>query len=187
MKKTYYDYASIERLTLAVAKQISRDKWVPDYVVGITRGGLFPAVLLSNWFDCKMHTLDVRLRDGKGDQCESNLWMPEDAVGYVPVEDRGESGTTLDPAYRKNILIVDDINDTGATLNWIKHDWQTSCMPNSTVWNTVWGNNVRVATLFDRGLSSSSEIPVKYSGFVVTQDNDPGWIVFPWESWCGDE
>jgi uncharacterized protein len=185
--KTIINYAEVELHCLTIAKQISRDKWVPDYIVGITRGGLLPAVLLSNWFDCKMYTLDVRLRDGKGDGCESNLWMPEDAVGYVPVEDRGDSGTTIDPAYRKNILIVDDINDTGATLNWIKRDWQTSCMPNHSAWNSVWSNNVRVATLFDRGLASNSEIPKQYSSVVVTQDNDPGWIVFPWENWCGDE
>ncbi|MFY8211250.1 MAG: phosphoribosyltransferase [Candidatus Nanopelagicus sp.] len=184
MKKTYYDYASIERLTLSVAKQISRDKWVPDYVVGITRGGLFPAILLSNWFDCKMNTLDVSFRDGM--ECESNLWMAEDAFGYVPIEDRGQSATEVDPAYRKKILIVDDINDSGATLNWIKQDWQSSCLPNNAAWNTIWNSNVKVAVLFNR-LNSSNNLNVDYSGLDITQDNDPGWIVFPWESWCGDE
>lgn len=184
MKKTYYDYASIERLVLAVAKQISRDKWVPNYIVGITRGGLFPAVLLSNWFGCKMNTLNVSLREGQGG--ESNLWMAEDAFGYVPNEERGDSGTETDPAYRKKILIVDDINDTGATLNWIKHDWQSGCLPKHTAWDTVWNNNVRVAVLYNK-VNSNNDLRVDYSGLDITQDNDPGWIVFPWESWCGDE
>jgi xanthine phosphoribosyltransferase len=184
MKKTYYDYLSIERLTTSIAKQISRDKWTPDYIVGITRGGLLPAVLLSKWFDCKMNTLNVSFRDSS--ECESNLWMAEDAFGYVPNEDRGDSGTETDPAYRKKILIVDDINDSGKTLSWIKNDWQNSCLPKNPVWNAVWNNNVRVAVLFNK-LHSNTDLAVDYSGIDISQDNDPGWIVFPWESWCGDE
>jgi hypoxanthine phosphoribosyltransferase len=181
--KTYCNYSDIEMLCLNVVKQISRDQWVPDYVVGITRGGLIPAVLLSNWFDCKMQTLKVSLRDDA--ECESNCWMAEEAVGYVPMEERGESGTTIDPSYRKNILIVDDINDTGSTLNWIKQDWQSSVFPKNSAWDAVWDNNVRVAVLYNKE-SSRSEINVRYSGTDITEDNDPGWIVFPWESWCGE-
>ena len=61
-----------------------------------------------------MYTLDVRLRDG--DTQESNLWMAEDAFGVPDWEKQaGRKG--------KNILIVDDINDTGATFQWIKEDW----------------------------------------------------------------
>lgn len=184
MKKTYVNYGEVEMLCLNIAKQISRDQWVPDYIVGITRGGLVPAVLLSNWFNCKMQTLKVSLRDDS--ECESNCWMAENAIGYIPFDQRGDSGTTVDPSCKKNILIVDDINDTGATLNWIKMDWQASCFPQHHAWNVVWDNNVRVATLYNKE-SSKSEINVRYSGTEVNEVNDPGWIVFPWESWCGDE
>ena len=30
---------------------------------------------------------------------------------------------------RKKILIVEDINDSGATLQWIKKDWESGCFP----------------------------------------------------------
>ena len=66
-------------------------------------------------------------------------------------------------------------------------DWQSSCLPNHSAWDSVWGKNVRVATLFDRGLSSNSYMPAQYTGVLVTPDYDPGYIVFPWENWCGDE
>jgi hypothetical protein len=151
--------------------------------VGITRGGLLPAVLLSNWFECKLETLKVSLR--RDEECESNLWLSEQAIGYVPTEERGGFGAEVDPYYRKNILIVDDINDTGATLNWIKMDWQQNCLPNNSAWDVVWNKNVRVATLFNRE-ASSSELKVDYTGLSINLDNDPGWIVFPWESWCGE-
>jgi hypoxanthine phosphoribosyltransferase len=75
---------------------------------------------------------------------ESNLWMAEDAYGHREFD-------PMTSVYdgRKNILIVDDINDSGATLNWIKEDWQSGCFPKDKRWKQVWGNNVRVACLYD--------------------------------------
>ena len=39
------------------------DDWRPDYIVGLTRGGLVPAVMMSNMTGIMMHALDVRFRD----------------------------------------------------------------------------------------------------------------------------
>ena len=39
------------------------DNWRPDYIVGMTRGGLVPAVMMSNKTSIMMHALDVRFRD----------------------------------------------------------------------------------------------------------------------------
>lgn len=180
MKKTYYTYQDIEHQVTVIAKQMARDGWKPDYVVGLTRGGLLPAVMLSNWFGCPMETLKVQLRDGVENGCESNCWMAEDALGYVC--DSTPDQTRVDPAYRKNILIVDDINDTGATLNWIKKDWQAGCLPKNSAWDTIWGHNVRVATLVDNE-SSFCLLDVNYSAVSINKANDDVWIVFPWEAW----
>jgi phage tail sheath protein FI len=38
--KTYYSWRNIENLTLTISKQMARDQWKPDYIVGLTRGGL---------------------------------------------------------------------------------------------------------------------------------------------------
>lgn len=180
MKKTYYTWQNIQDYCHAIARQASLDGWIPDYVVGITRGGLIPATILSHWFGCGMYTLNVRLRDGDDSDCESNLWMPEHAIGYIEPGSRPTGGCRFDPIFRKRILIVDDINDSGATLSWIRQDWLKSCMPGDPVWETVWGNNVRVAVLFNKA-SSQSTLPVAYSAVDINETNDPGWIVFPWE------
>jgi hypoxanthine phosphoribosyltransferase len=83
----------------------------------------------------------------------------------------------------KNILIVDDINDSGATLNWIKRDWQDSCFPSDPRWNEkIWSNNVRVAVLCDNE-SSASELTVSYSAVDLNKAEEDCWIVFPWEDW----
>jgi hypoxanthine phosphoribosyltransferase len=169
MKKIYYTWRDVERQTHEILRQLQHDSWRPDYVVGLTRGGLVPANLISQYLGCRMETLKVSLRDNGENGCESNCWMAEDAFGY-------------DREIAKNILIVDDINDSGATLNWIKQDWQSSCFPNEDHWNYVWGDNVRVATLVDNE-ASASEINVSYTAIGLNKAEEDCWIVFPWEDW----
>jgi xanthine phosphoribosyltransferase len=174
MKKIYHTWQDVESQTQEILRQIHLDVWRPDYVVGLTRGGLVPANLISQYLGCRMETLKVSLRDGG--ECESNCWMAEDAFGYG-----GDDGYPAD-SLKKNILIVDDINDSGATLNWIRNDWMSSCFSTSPVWDHIWGHNVRVAVLVDNE-SSKNEIPVSYSAVDLNKAEEDCWIVFPWESW----
>lgn len=181
MKKIYYTWHDVQHQTQEILRQLHTDAWRPDYVVGLTRGGLVPANLISQYLDCRMETLKVSLRDDGGTP-ESNLWMAEEAFGYIPEDMRAGVEKRSDATYRKNILIVDDINDSGATLNWIKQDWQASCLPFDETWDHVWGNNVRVAVLVDNE-SSACEIPVTYSAIDLNKAKDDVWICFPWETW----
>jgi uncharacterized protein len=167
MNKIYYTWQDVEHHTQEILRQIHLDAWRPDYVVGLTRGGLVPANLISQYLGCRMETLKVSLRDDT--ECESNLWMAEDAFGHKMEQP-------------KNILIVDDINDTGATLNYIREDWPSGCFPDNPRWTEVWGSNVRVAVLVDNE-SSKLEIPVSYSAVDINKAEQDSWIVFPWEEW----
>lgn len=165
IEKVYYDYIKVQEWVNKISFQMFKDNWRPDYIVGLTRGGLIPAVMMSHTLDIPMHTLEVKLRDYEN--TESNLWMAEDAFGY-------------NSDLCKQILIIDDINDTGATLDWIIQDWQSSCLPNDERWNNVWGNNVRFAVLIDN-LSSNFSRKVDYCGKEINKAEKDVWIVYPWE------
>ena len=168
MKKIYYTWQDVECQTQEILRQLHVDAWRPDYVVGLTRGGLVPANLISQYLGCRMETLKVSLRDSNSES-ESNLWMAEDAFGHELEQP-------------KNILIVDDINDTGATLNYIREDWPSGCFPDDPRWSEVWGSNVRVAVLVDNE-SSDAKIPISYSAVDLNKAEEDSWIVFPWEDW----
>jgi xanthine phosphoribosyltransferase len=162
-----------------IIRNITVSNWRPDYIVGITRGGLMPAVMLSHYFDVPMHTLDVSFRDNQaGMGPVSNLWMSDDAFGYVPDED---STVRSSDAYRKNILIVDDINDQGTTLNWIMDDWRSNCLPDNENWETVWNRNVRFAVIVDN-LASLCKVKMDYVGVEINKKEKPVWINFPYEN-----
>lgn len=166
MEKHKVSWNEFQGLVGKICRDISTTAWRPDYVVGITRGGLMPAVMISHYFGVPCETLKVSLRDGG--QCESNLWMAEDAFG-----------TTSAP---KNILIVDDINDSGATINWIMQDWQASCYPNGTRWQEMWNNNVKFATVFDN-LASKANVKIDFVGKEINKAENDIWIDFPFEDW----
>jgi hypoxanthine phosphoribosyltransferase len=178
--KKYYNWGDVERAAQSIIMQMYKDEWRPDYIVGLTRGGLPLAVLISHMASIRMETLKVKLRDldDNEDGCESNCWMAEDAFGYVSDENR-INDVAVDTNKRKNILIVDDINDTGATFNWIMKDWQAGCLPDSHEWNDIFGSNVRFAVMTENLASDFHK--VKYHWDEVNKAEKDVWLVYPYE------
>ena len=147
VEKLYVNWNDIDHMVDDLINQMVADYWKPDYIVGITRGGLTPAIMMSHKTGIKMYTLDVRLRDGGTDSnLESNLWMAEDA------------------RLGKKILLVDDINDTGETIGWIKDDWQS--------------DNMKFAMLIE---NEASKVSSDYNCKTVNKFEKDVWIVYPWE------
>jgi xanthine phosphoribosyltransferase len=162
MKKLKISWQDFQFTMGKLCRDISTSDWRPDYVVGITRGGLLPAVMISHYLNVPMQSLDVSLRDGG--ECTSNLGMAEDAFEG------------------KNILVVDDINDQGSTLNWIMNDWPSGCFSSDARWENIWGNNVRFAVVVDN-LSSQCSVGMNYWGIDVNNAEKDVWIEFPYEEW----
>ena len=179
MKRKYYTWQDIERAADSIIAQMCKDEWCPDYIVGITRGGLPLATIISYRLGVRLETLKIKLRDAEPDEkCETNCWMADDAFGIV--EDKELYKTRWDISRRKKILVVDDINDGGDTLNWLVKDWQDSCFPKEeSSWQAIWGKTVRFAVMTEN-LSSNFDL-VKYYWDEVNKEEDNVWLVYPYE------
>jgi hypoxanthine phosphoribosyltransferase len=157
VKKIYYTWQDVEKMCVNIVTQMYKDNWKPDYIVGITRGGNVPATIISNMTGIRCEALKVSLRDD--DKGETRTDMSRDAF--------------LD---RKKILIVDDINDTGSTFEWIQNDWKSSM----NTGENPWGDTVRFAVLTEN-LSSKFD-GVSYHCDEVNKAEEDCWLVYPWEN-----
>ena len=63
VKKIHYTWKDVEHMVMSINNLMYTDNWRPDYIVGLTRVGLVPAVIMSNMTGILCHTLDVRFRD----------------------------------------------------------------------------------------------------------------------------
>ena len=150
--KKFYTWVDVEIMCQQLLGQMYNENWRPDYIVGITRGGNVPATILSNMTGIRCEALKVSLRDGETGKTRDSIdWMAKDA----------QAG--------KKILVVDDINDTGATFDWISKDWKLD--PKM--------HNVRFAVLTEN-LSSEFD-NVKYHCDEVNKAEKDVWLVYPWE------
>lgn len=136
MSKFYITWDDFE-LALEELNQIAQIKEY-DHIIGLSRGGLPIAVKLSNLTGIPMTPIVWQTRDGE----------EQDIVGLKKVMSKYQ-----------NILVVDDICDSGLTFSQIKQ-----CLPNADYYALITKNvdDVNFATNYMEG--------------------DKRWIVFPWEN-----
>ena len=116
--------------------QMTNTPYVPTCIVGLARGGLPLAVCLSHKFGVPMIPVTFQTRDG-------------DKSEWIKVPQDG--------------LVVDDINDSGETLDSFMAGQHKS---------------VRTAVLINK---PSSRYNVDYAAYTAQSSDDDVWYQFPWE------
>lgn len=161
LKKCSLSWGDIEYLANTIVRDINVSGWRPDLIIGIDRGGLILSNMLSQYLEIPHATVKVSLRDFK--DTESLLWAPEEVLAG------------------KNILLVDDINDSGATQAWLMEDWASAVAGVEPDFiDKYWHKSVRLAVLVD---NEASDQYTDYCGMSVNKVEKDVWIDFPWESW----
>ena len=103
IKKKYIIWEDIDKQVSNLASQINSNTGIEvDYVVGIPRGGLILAVMLSHKLCIKHITVDHL------EKLEEDIMMPNFDIN------------------KRKILIVDDISDSGQTLKTYKQQGHTT-------------------------------------------------------------
>lgn len=159
-----YSYDNMSQDLKKIIQQIAKVDFKPNYILGLTRGGLVPATMLSHYYNVPLVPINLSLRDFK-----TNL-------DFVQEEIKRTVGK--DVLLTKQLLVVDDIVDTGDTLqelfilfNKIKQSVLTRK-----------ADNIQYATLFYNKTNRAKFKPDFYAHeFDKTVENK--WIVFPFEEW----
>lgn len=154
------EFAAIsqERFTAgiaALARQVARSEWTPDYLIGIGRGGLVPGAYLSHASGISLLSIDL----SAGERAFSDALLER-------LAEKTRDGDHL--------LFVDDINDSGSTITFLRNAIaRAGGMP----------ENVRVAVLLNNIRSAAA---VDYAAETIDRAVDKRWFVFPWEAMAPD-
>ena len=135
-------------LARKLAFMINSDNFQPDVIVAIARGGYVPARILCDFLDVKT-LASIRIEH------------------YLPGASKQKMARLTDPLAidikGKNVLLVDDVNDTGDTLELAVHHLK-DFLP----------KDVRVAVLNHK--TTSGFHPEYFSNRIIKWR----WLLYPW-------
>jgi len=140
-------WESIYEMLLELARRIRRDGYTPDIIIGVARGGWPVARIMSDLLE-NPEIANVKV---------------EFYVGMA--ETKGEPKITQPvsvPVKGKNVLLVDDVADTGKSLALVK------------------------SHLSEQGAASAKIATIYYKPWSVLKPDwferqTERWVVFPWE------
>jgi hypoxanthine phosphoribosyltransferase len=135
----------------AVAQRIEADAWRPDFLVGIGRGGLVPAAYLSHRTGIPMLSVD---------HSSGESGFADELLAKLAAKMRGGF----------NLLIVDDINDSGTTIAFLR---------DAIAAHGGIADRLRVAVLIN---NIRSRARADYWSEAIDRAADKRWFVFPWEA-----
>ena len=116
--KIWYKWKEVQRDVNTLCREIVLDKFDPDVIVGLSRGGLTPGVMMSHWMEKPFKSIKASLRD-----------YPE-WEDYMPRKSD------------ERVLIVDDICDSGETFHKIREHINERKKDGVDVrFATLWWNN----------------------------------------------
>ena len=116
--KLWYKWDEMRRDVNTLCRNITLDKFDPQVIVGLSRGGLTAGVMMSHWFQKPFKPIRTSLRD-----------FP-DWEDYMPKKTD------------QRVLIVDDICDSGETFLKIQeHLKGATSLPVEVRFASLWWNN----------------------------------------------
>ena len=146
-ERKYYRKEDFINSLNKIIKQIKNSNWSPNVIFSINRGGCIPGIYLSHHLNLKHKVIDIQLRD--------STRPPDLKIIKEKIKEFD------------NVLLVDDINDSGKTLKII-YDLNN---PSKIIYN---------ATLI---YNQESKVKTHFYGKMIKRSEDKNWYVFPWEEW----
>lgn len=146
--KVMYSWQDFDDDISILTNYIHANQWLPDYIVGVKRGGLIPAIKLSHIFNKPLIMMSCQLRDSEDNE-----------VRLYEVEEIPKN---------KNVLIVDDICDSGITLQKIVNQLIAEGF-----------SSIKTCSLI---YNFPQDFRIDYTARMIDRYQDDRWIIFPWEN-----
>jgi hypoxanthine phosphoribosyltransferase len=146
-------YQDIHNFTHNIIDQIDKDNFVPGIVAGFCRGGMIPAIIMSHYYNCRFLPIELSLRDNA---------VVYNHDGIFAINDAMRDGI--------NVIIVDDICDTGKTFLTFRD--------RLSIINPMDKGKEFLKTAALQKRYGAVYKPTYFAEFI----NNDDWQIFPWEA-----
>jgi|TARA_B110000977_G_scaffold199916_1_gene288700 hypoxanthine phosphoribosyltransferase len=160
MKKTFIQADELLRDSFKLAWQVFESGYKPDYIVGVWRGGAPIGIAVQEFLDFLGIDSDhIAIRTSSYSGIEKrNKTVQVHGLSYVIKKVESEN----------SLLIVDDVFDTGLSINQIIDDIKKACKKNTP--------EIKIATPYFKPSKNKTDRRPDY--FIHETDK---WLVFPHE------
>jgi len=163
-KKSYVSYEEIHDWVNRLSGEITSSLVSkPEVIIGIGGGGLLPARLFRTHLGIPMYAVFISFYEDDGDQHAR------------PVIKQWLDATAMEHMQGKHILIVDEVNDTEATLDFCIEEVLATCKP----------AELSVAVLQDKVKEKAKSIRPDIHYYVGKYVPEDSWTVYPWSTTDG--
>lgn len=191
-EKLYISYNIVHKLCKKAAEDIKQKGTRVDLIIAIGGGGFIPARILRSF-----------LKDGKGN-------IPIQAIGLSLYEDMGNTGEDkigkevirtqwldlgnlsnhLDTLIGKNVIIVDEVDDTRTTLHYAVTELQNDVAKLEKELGLETSTKFLVFVLHNKNKPKKADLPsniMDTGRYIVGQEVEDAWIAYPWDAADIDE
>lgn len=150
---TILNWEDIEQCCIEICEKVKSAAFTIDAIISVQRGGCIPGVIISHLLQVdEYYTVGIRTTSSEAVRATRY----KNPILHVP--------DTLANIAGKNVLIIDDVTNTGNTLRYAKREIMKYrphiCLTSALIWD---------------GDNSTKCLADIYSRF------SPYWVVFPWE------
>ena len=160
MKKLFIDSNQLLEDSFQLAWKVYESGFRPNYIVGVWRGGAPVGIAVQEL----LHVLGIS---------SDHIAIRTSSYTSIGKRSKEESVYGLNYVIKKlesedSLLIVDDVYDTGLSINQVISDLRTACKKNTP--------DIKIATPYFKPSNNKTDIKPDY--YIHKSDN---WLVFPHE------
>jgi len=163
MEKRYFTYEEIHRTAKLMAERVTAEGFDPDVIVAIGTGGFIPARIIRTFLGKPILAVGIAYYDANDKPTE----FPR-KVQWIEEAERKLAG--------KKILLVDEVDDSRSTLEYCVRELMTHHP-----------SEIAVTVLHNKDKPKRGAIPAEVSHYIVGEELDDVWIVYPWDAHDIDE
>jgi len=158
IKKLFVSYETVHKLVKELSSKVLASGFDPDVIVAIGSGGFIPARILKTFINRPIFAVGISYYGIDNKHCDHPTkiqWIDE-----VQQALRG-----------KNILLIDEVDDTRATLSY--------CTQELLKYNP---KEIAVLILHNKLKKKDADFPVEIQKYFPAREIPDIWIKYPWDA-----